>query len=107
MPLEPRWVTTGTAYLEFGSGCVELAGVCVVKGRVHPEDAKLIPPTNKVLYRASPLVLGIADPFDRDTDLRHGHLLDVFDVDSDSLITVGPWNRNRLGNCSAEDPVGP
>ncbi|GFG86916.1 hypothetical protein [Mycolicibacter algericus] len=91
MPLNPRWVTTGTAYGEFGSGGVQLAGVCIIKGRVHPEDAKLVPPTNKVLYRASPLVLGIADPFDRDTDLRHSVVFDVIDVDSDSLITVGPW----------------
>lgn len=93
MPLDPGWVTTSTAYDEFGNGCVQLAGVCVIKGRVHPEDAKLMPPTNKVLYRASPLILGIADPSDRDLDLRDSPLVDVFDVESDSFITVGPWNR--------------
>lgn len=91
MPLDPGWVTTSTAYCEFGSGGVQLAGVCLIKGRVHPADAKLAPPTDKLLCRASPLVLGVADPFDRDTDLRHSPVFDVIDIESDSMVTVGPW----------------
>ncbi|MGV0780290.1 hypothetical protein [Mycolicibacterium sp. XJ775] len=91
MPLDPKWITTGTAYGEFGSGGVPLAGVCVIKGRVHPGDAKLMPATSKLLYRASPLVLGIPDPFHREADLRRGPLVEVIDPDTDSLATYGPW----------------
>lgn len=40
MPIDPKWVTTDTAHGEFSSGGVHLAGVCVVKGRVHPADAE-------------------------------------------------------------------
>jgi integrase len=51
----------------------------------------LMPSTNELQYRSSPMVVGIADSFDRDTDLRQRAVIDAIDMDSQGLLTVGPW----------------
>jgi hypothetical protein len=49
MVLDPRWITATTAFADFSSGRLRLAGLAILK-RGHPEDEALI---------ASPIVLGV------------------------------------------------
>ncbi|MFD3427327.1 hypothetical protein [Nocardia fluminea] len=63
MPIDPQWITTGTARSEFRSRSTELMGMCLVKRQLRPGDGPLIGKNTQVLqYVASPLILGLCDP---------------------------------------------
>lgn len=70
MPIDPQWITTGTARSEFCSRSTELMGMCLVKRQLRPGDGPLIGKNTQVLqYVASPLILGLCDPRHVDPEL--------------------------------------
>lgn len=101
LPLKPEMITTDTAYGYFNGGTTQVAGVCRIKYRVAADDSKLLPPTSKVQYLGTPLVLGTADAFHAHADLRQTMIVEAADLESDSTYAIGPWSD--LGDHPADE----
>lgn len=92
---QTEMITTDTAYGYFIEGTTQLAGVCRIKNRVAADNLKLLPPTSKVQYLGTPLVLGTADVFHPHADLRRTMVAVAIDRHTDSTHTIGPWSAGN------------
>ena len=90
MPIDPKWITTQTAFLDFTQDVVHLAGLCQIKRRLPPSN----PPTTKRKPRgqflASPLLLGIG-ALPHDADLEERRVFQAWDTETDEETWIGPW----------------
>jgi hypothetical protein len=90
MPLDPQWITTQTALLDFVQGTVNLTGLCQIKRRVppsHPPNTKRKP---RGQFIASPLLLGIGE-CPPDADLVERKVFQALDLETGEEIWDGPW----------------
>ncbi|MEV0855111.1 hypothetical protein [Nocardia fluminea] len=91
MPIDPQFISTSTAIADFRAGTVRMAGLFLVKGRGSPRTAPYLRKAPQVLYRATPLILGITDGT-QSSDLISTTVFTGYDLETEEMVRCGPWN---------------
>lgn len=97
MQLDPDLIATTSAFTDFGAGTIRLAGLCLIKRRMSPDEPPTLQRRARKQFLASPLLLGIAKWDERDDDLSERRVFEGYDPDTGETLWLGPWNL-RQGN---------